>query len=343
VTRLTRLLIALIVSQVILIAGVTGFMLIEKWGFLDSLYMTLITLTTVGFGEVHKLSRTGQIFTIGLIVVGVGTIFYIFAAINTYIFEGHIKALLEKRKLEKRIQAMKGHLVLCGYGRIGSMVAQMLTETRVPLVVVDNDPQHSQAMDAADYPYVIGEATDEVALQRAGLSRAKGLITCLPSAANNLYVTMTARELKPDLFILARADDDRDEKRLRKAGANQVVLPNHLGARRMVMAVLRPTVTDFIDQTFHDPSFNLQMEELPVRPEATLKDVTLLDSGIRQKLDLIVVAIKKPDGTMQYNPPSTARIEVGDTLIALGPKANLPRLGELLGNPRATGLNHFKL
>ena len=163
-TRLTRLLIALIVSQVILISGVAGFMLIEKWNFLDSLYMTLITLTTVGFGEVRKLSPSGQIFTIGLIVVGVGTIFYIFAAINTYIFEGHVRALLEKRKLEKRIQAMKGHLVLCGYGRIGSMVAQMLTETKVPLVVVDNDPQYGEALEAADYPYVIGEATDEVVL-----------------------------------------------------------------------------------------------------------------------------------------------------------------------------------
>ncbi len=340
---LTRLLIAIAFSQAIMVCGVIGYMIIEKWNLLDSLYMTFITLTTVGFGEVHQLTRSGQIFTIILIIFGVGTVFYIFAAINTYIFEGHVRALLEKRKLEKRIQGTKGHMVLCGYGRIGSLVAQMLDDQKVPLVVVDNDPQHAQALDQVDFAYVIGEATEEETLVKAGLKRAEGLITCLPSAAANLYVTMTARELNPDLFILARAEDERDEIRLRKAGADHVVLPNRLGARRMAMAVIRPTVTDFIDQTFHDPSFDLQMEELPVQPEATLKDVTLQESGIRQKLDLIVVAIKKPDGKMFYNPSPQALIEVGDTLIALGPRGNLPRLGELLGNKAEAPAARFRL
>jgi voltage-gated potassium channel len=343
VTGLTRLLIAIVFSQAVMVAGVVGYMLIEKWSFLDSVYMTLITLTTVGFGEVHQLSRGGQIFTIILIIFGVGTVFYIFASINTYIFEGHVRALLEKRKLEKRIQGTKGHLILCGFGRIGSQVAQMLDDQKVPLVVVDNNPQHAELLDKAEFAYVIGEATEEETLLKAGLKRAEGLITCLPSTAANLYVTMTARELKPDLFILARAEDERDEVRLRKAGADHVVQPNRLGARRMAMAVIRPTVTDFIDQTFHDPSFNLQMEELPVQPGATLKDVTLQESGIRQKLDLIVVAIKKPDGQMFYNPSPKALIEVGDTLIALGPRGNLPRLGALLGNTAETPAARFRL
>jgi voltage-gated potassium channel len=219
----------------------------------------------------------------------------------------------------------------------------MLDDQKVPLVVVDSDPQLVDPIEKLDYAYVLGEATEEDVLLKAGLNRAEGLITCLPSAAANLYVTMTARELKPDLFILARAEDERDEVRLRKAGADQVVLPNKLGARRMAMAVIRPTVTDFIDQTFHDPSFDLQMEELPVRPQATLKNVSLMESGIRQQLDLIVVAIKKPDGQMFYNPSPQAVIEVGDTLIALGPKDNLPRLGVMLGNPVETPAARFKL
>ena len=318
-------------------ATILGYMWIEGWNFLDSMYMTAITLTTVGFGEVRPLSQAGRIYTAVVIFFGVGTVLYIFASVSQTLFEGHLRAVFGKRKLERRIQKMKDHFILCGYGRIGSIVAQMLTERSVPLVVIDNDPFIIELLDEAGIPYVQGEATSEDTLLSAGLLRAKGVITCLSTNAENLYVTMTVRDLNENVFICARAEDEPGESRLSKAGADRVILPSFLGARRMAMAVLRPTVTDFIDQTIHDPSFDLQMEELPVLPTATLKDVTLMNSGIRKNLDLIVVAIKKPDGAVRYNPAPDAMIEVGDTLIALGPRENMVRLGRLLGTPDETG------
>lgn len=321
---------ALIFLIVIIFIGTCGFMIIGNADFIDALYMTIITLTTVGFKEVVPLNHWGQLFTIGIIFMGMGTAFYLIGSLSQMLIEGQLRKIFGRRKLENKIRSLKNHIILCGYGRIGEVVCQEIMEARtIQLVIIENDPNVLTNIEEAGYLYIPGDATDEDCLIRAGISRAKALVTALNSDANNVYITLTARNLNPDIFILARSSSPHTEKKLLQAGGNKVISPYYLGGKRMAQIILSPTVAEFIDFALHDPGIELNLGEISVMKNSSLQDVSLIESGIRQKLDLIIVAIKKCTGEMIFNPGFDTMIECGDTLIAVGNKKNLLELEKM--------------
>lgn len=314
-----------------LLGGTIGYMVIEGWSLIEALYMTVITLSTVGYSEVHRLSPTGRIFTVGLILLGVGFVFYLAGSVIQFMVEGRIREILGRRKLEKRIRAQEGHYIICGFGRVGSSIGEALALRPLGIVVIERDPARISKLNERNILHVAGDATDEDVLITAGIRNARGLVAALKTDSDNVYVALSARQLNPGLFIMARAAEEQSERKLLAAGANKVVCPYRMGAHRMAQTILRPTVTDFLDLTLMDS--NIQMEEMPVLDSSKLVDVALQDSGIRQELDLIIVAVKKAPGNMIFNPSSQTRLEAGDTVVAIGEKQNLERLETLL-NPR---------
>ncbi|UCE83938.1 MAG: potassium channel protein [Deltaproteobacteria bacterium] len=319
----------------VLSMGTAGYMILEQWNFLDSLYMTVITISTVGFSEVKPVSDQGRILTMTILVSGLGVLGYLVGSLTRTLVEGQLLEVMGRKRLERQIKALKDHYIICGYGRVGRIVCEEIKRTRpTSLVVIDKESYVTTKVEEDGHLYILGDATEEECLLKAGIRSAKGLATALDSEADNVYITITARGLNPKLYILARAGRIGSEKKLVHAGADVVVSPHQIGGFRMAQALLRPTVTEFFDFTLADPDIAFTIEEIPVSPTSKLNDVTLVDSGIRRQFDLIVVAIKKASGEMLYNPASHTQIEIGDTLIALGQKSNLIELSKVLGNRR---------
>jgi len=316
----------------IVIFGTIGYIIIEGWSFLDALYMTIITISTVGYSEVHHVSKSGRLFTILLVFFGVGFTLYIAAAVVQFMVEGRIRIILGRRRLEKKISRMKNHYIVCGYGRIGRVLCRNLKRKPLDLVVVEKNPELISVMDADGVLYISGDASNEENLLKAGIKRAKGLIAALASDADNVFLVLTARQLDPDLIIIARASQEESKSKLRAAGANTVESPYDTGAASMAHRIIRPTVTSFLDLAFAYKRKDIQMEEIPVSASSDLVNVMLKDTGIRQKYNLIIIAIKKPDKSMLFNPSFEAIIEVGDTVIAVGEEINLQKLEHIL-NP----------
>ncbi len=321
---------ALIMLGLVLLIGTAGYAVIEGWKILDAIYMTVITITTVGYGEVRAVSPTGRVFTIALICMGMGIIAYTLGMVAQAMVELQVRSILGRKRLSLKIKSIKNHYILCGYGRIGRIISHELKASRIPLLVIDNNPDSKQGLEQQDIPYIIDDATSEDVLIEAGIERAKGLISVVLSDADNLFITMTARGLNPGLFILARAEEEKSHKKLLRAGANRVVLPYLIGGQKMAHTITKPAVTDFLELTIHDKDIELEMGELLVKDRSRLKGVTLADSGIRQEMNVIIVAITKGDGEMAFNPSSETRIETGDTLIALGPDNDLKKLSAIL-------------
>jgi len=332
-TKTRNLIFAAVMLFLVVSMGTAGYMILEKWNFLDSLYMTVITLTTVGFSEVNPVSDQGRILTMTILVSGLGVVGYLVGTLTQIVVEGQLLRIMGRKKLERQIEKLKNHIIICGYGRVGRIICEEIYRSKpTPLVVIDNDSTVTAKIEEDGHLYLLGDATEEQCLLKAGIRSAKGLATALDSEADNVYITLTAKGLKPNLFIIARAGRIGSEKKLVQAGANHVVSPHQIGGYRMAQALLRPNVTEFIDFATHDPGTGMGMEEIPVRPQSKLADVALVDSGIRKELDLIIVAIKKADGTMLFNPASHTTIQIGDTLIALGQRSSLIKLELLLGN-----------
>jgi len=315
-----------LLSLIILIGGGTfGYSAIEDWNLFESLYMTIITLTTVGYNEVHNLSHQGQIFTIFLIIFGVGTIAYTIGSMIQFMVEGQLHQILGRKKVQKQIGRLQGHYIICGYGRIGRLISREFASKPTPFIVVENDPKRCQRLADDGHLFIEGDATQDEILERAGIHQAKGLITAVTSDAANVFIILTARGMNPELFIMARASEEGAEVKLVRAGANKVVSPYTIGANRMAQAILRPLVVDFIDIATGQKNISLQMEEIPVAPESRLVGKDLIQSGIRKELGLIIVGIKH-DGEMIFNPAANTIIEAGNTLIALGEYPEIQKL-----------------
>ncbi len=313
----------------ILVLGSLGFVWIEGWSFFDGLYMTVTTLTTVGYGEVHPLDRVGKIYNMMLILAGMGVMLYIVGSLARVVVEGEIREALGKRKLLTRIKKLKDHYIICGFGRIGEIIARQLKERGIPLVVVESNPEHLARLEEAGYDVVAGDATREEVLLEAGIERARGLVSVVHSDASNVYIVLTARSLNPKLYIVARAEERGAEQKLKRAGADKVESPYEMGGRKMAYTIMRPTVTTFIELAMTE-GVDLSMEETRVEATSSLIGLPLKDTGIRRDLDLIVVAIKRADGEMLYNPAPAAQIQAGDTLVVLGMRQNLDALEKLV-------------
>jgi len=327
-----HLILSVLLTLVIIILGTSGYMVVEGWDIVDSLYMTVITLTTVGYGEVHEVSRVGQLFTVVLIFVGVSFFLYVAGSVVQFMVEGRIRAILGRRNLDKKIARLKNHYIVCGYGRIGRTLCNSLRKQPIDLIVVEKERELIPTMDEDQILYVSGDAAQEANLYKAGIKRAKGLIAVLATDTDNVFVVLTARQLNPDLFIFARASQNEAKSKLQAAGANKVESPYDIGALSMAQRIIRPTVTNFLDLAFAHKRKDIQMEEIPVSPSSDLANVMLKDSGIRQRYNLIIIAIKKPDDSMLFNPSFETVIEVDDTVIAVGQEENLQKLEKVL-NP----------
>lgn len=310
--------------MMMILIGVVGFHIIEGWPFLDCLYMTVITIFTVGFKEVRELSPSGQIFTIFIILGGVGTAIYAFTKIAEIVFEGGINTFWRRRKMEKRLQNLKDHYILCGHGRTGKTVRERLEEESLPFVVVDNNEENLKELEQkANCLFIKGDATQEEVLIQAGIKEARALAALLPTDADNLYLVLTVKLLNPSLFVLAKATDEEGEKKILQIGANKVVSPYKWSGLKIAQGLIRPTVVDFMDLIVRRRELSLYMEEFTVRKESRIQNRSLLECDLRRKANVIVVAIKKPGEDIVFNPSPEITIEAGDTLLVLGDQKDI--------------------
>jgi voltage-gated potassium channel len=327
-----RLKAVLLILLVVIAFGTVGYSVIERWDALDALYMTIITLSTVGFQEVFSLSPAGRVFTMVLIVVGVAGAAYTLSVIGQMIVEGEIKRLLGRRRMQKGINELTDHYIVCGFGKVGRRAARELSLRRVPFVVVDKDPQRIELAEQDGFLFVQGDSTTDETLTDAGIQRAKGLIIAVANEADNVFIALSARQLNPGLFITARGESDDAEKKLKRAGANKVVFPHKIGAIRMALTTLRPNLVDFMRVMTFDRDTGLAIEEIQVKPGSSLDQTTLQVCPIRKDLGIMVVGIKKTGKNVFLNPAPDTKIEAGDILIVIGEREKLERL-ETLTSP----------
>jgi voltage-gated potassium channel len=316
ILRGPRLAVALLVA--ILAGGTAGYMLIEGWNAWDAFYMTVTTVATVGYGEIHPLSQRGRMFTVLLIFGGVGTVLYTVTLLATIVVEGGLHRRLEKRRAVRMLEQIKDHFIVCGYGRIGSIIAAELHQQGMPIAVIERDPE--RVRQAADRGWLAleADASREEVLARAGIHRARGLIAAVGTDAENVFTVLTARVMRPDLFIIARVESDDAEHKLRRAGADRVISPYQIGATHMVQTALRPAVVDFVHLATSSERLDLSMEQVHIKDDSVLANQSIINAGIRQKFGVIVVGIKRTGGAMEFNPPPEAIMRPGDELVVLG-------------------------
>ncbi len=329
-----RLLVVVGLFAGLMLAGTIGYILIEGWSWPDALFMTVITLSTVGFGEVRPLSTGGEIFTIGLIVLGVGGAAYTFSTVADYIVAGELRGVLRRQRMQKKINQLTGHYIVCGYGRVGKRVALDLTDNGAEVVLVELDPESVASMDKHGFPHVIGDASDDVILRQAGIERAKGFCSCLPSDAENVFAVLTARTLNKNLTIIARADKVNSERKLLVAGADHVISPHAIGGHRMASQLLHPNVMEFLDVVMRQGNLELWIEEVVVHHGSDLEDHTLADGRIRTRTGANVLAVRRPDGTTFTDPGGSFTVQYQDCFIALGTPEQLTSLANLANDGR---------
>ncbi len=311
----------------IIVVGAVGYTAIEGWSFLDALYMTVITVTTVGYAEVHPLSTGGQIFSIFLIIGGVGGALYVLTGIIQYVVEGQFGTTLGRRRMKAKIAELKRHFILCGYGRVGQEIAGMFKEEGVSFVVIDNNAERIAQVEREGYLYLQGDAASDEVLREAGIERARGLVAAVGSDVENTYITLSARGLCPDLFIAARASSEETKTKLMRAGASRVVAPLIIGGRRMAMLALRPAVVDFIDTVISKRGRELRLENVDIGKNSPLVGLTM--KAVRNKTGITVLALQKESGKLLPNPSEEETIKDGDRLIVIGTKKRLAVLGEV--------------
>jgi voltage-gated potassium channel len=324
------------VPIVLVLAGTVGYRFVEtKYSWLDALYMTIITLSTIGYGEVHTLSDEGKIFTMLLIVGGVFGFGYCAAEIIRSVVSGEIAGILGKQKMERTLAQLRDHIIVCGFGRMGRLVCKEFSRLGKSFVVIDNSPDELKEFDFAHGIALVGDATSDQMLKHAGIERAHSLVTVMMSDADNLFTTLSARLLNSKLVIVARVEDMMSEQKLIRAGANRVVSPYQIGGTRVAHAVVKPTVVDFIELTTRTEHIELQLEEYKIEADCPLSGCILRESRLRADHQIIIVAIKKASGHMLFNPPSDTTLDVGDILVAMGSLESLAKLGQLARTKQA--------
>jgi len=311
----------------LILFGTAGYMIIEKWSFVDSLYMTIITLSTVGYKEIHPLSQNGRLFTIVFISFGLLVLAIIISKITSIILQGELGKILGRRKMEKKIQNLKNHYIICGLGNVGVTCLNELTKMNIPVVGIDRNIEVIEEIQNSGSTLLIkGDATEDTILIKAGIERAKGIITCLPEDAENLYVVITARSLKPDIRIIAMANEERALRKIKNAGADYVILPKQIAGLRMASVAIRPDVVSFLDVMMRDVEESWRIEQAVVPKNSPFIGKSLREAEIPSKTGLLVIAMRKKDGEFLYNPPAGTILEKEDILLVLGNQERLERL-----------------
>ena len=332
-----RFWIIVLLPALLLCIGTLGYYLIEpEYSLFDALYMTVVTLTTVGYGEVHPLSTSGRTFTMLLLLIGTFTLFYTATEIVRVVVSGEVQHFFGREIMARNLAALREHYIVVGYGRMGKHVCREFSRQGKPFVLVEKEARLLEGFDLEHGLTVVGDATNDETLKLAGVERATALVTVVPHDAENLYITMSARLINAELFIVARAEAEQTETKLRRAGADRVVAPYALGGSKIAQAVMRPNVLDFMEMATQTEHLEFQIEETVIGARSQLAGASLTSSRLRQDFGLIIVAIKRQQGEMIYTPTSETVLEAGDTLIALGRREQLDQLDAMAAGDRPT-------
>jgi voltage-gated potassium channel len=321
-----RIRLALLALAAVIVLGTIGY---TALGFtvMDALYQTVTTVTTVGFREVKPLSTAGKIFTMAVILIGVGTALYTFGVLLEALIEGHLRQFLKGRRMSAEIDRMSGHVIICGWGRVGRASAEYLSSAGHRIVVVDRD---ASRLAGIDHPYVLGDVTNDEVLDAAGIRRAHALLAALDTDADNVYVTLSSRAVRPDLVIIARSRNEASKSKLARAGADRVVNPQLIGGRRMATFALQPHVAEFLDVVLHDESLDYRIEQLEIHADSPLSGRTLSDAGIAERTGVVLLAVR-PQGSHAFfaNPRPTTTLDKGTIVIVVGTSSQLTEARKL--------------
>jgi voltage-gated potassium channel len=319
-----RLLALLIIA--VTAVGTLGYVVIEGWSAWDAFYMTIITITTVGYEEVHPLTRGGQAFTVVILLTGVGTFFYAFTLFMTQLSEGDWTERRQRKRLTRMLEDLNEHFIICGFGRMGEIIAREFARHNVPFVVIDRNAERMHVAMEQGFVAVEADASNEDVLRRVHIERARGLVAAVSTDAENVYAVLSARLLKPDLFIVGRAETDDARTKLKRAGADRVISPYHLGGVQLAQTALRPAVVDFVQLATSSENLDLNLEQVHIGAGSSLAGTNLLESGVRQRFGVVVVGIRRADGHMDFNPEPEMVMRAGDDLVVLGRAKSLREL-----------------
>src|SRR5689334_5292673 len=334
--RLARRFVILAAALLItLISGTIGFTLIDHFPVFDAFYMTLITMTTVGYSEVHPLSHAGRVFNSFLIFFGVTTIFIAIGAMTQTIIELEFGDAIGKRRNKRMIDKLKDHFIICGFGRVGRGAAAELHHAGVPFVVVDINPERVERAMIAGMLAVNADSTRDETLRQVGIEHARGLVAALATDADNLFVLLSAKGLNSRIYVAARAAEEGAEEKMRRAGADAVFAPYSITGHRLAQSLLRPHVVQFLDFTTKDIGEDIAIEQVRVARHSEMVSKTIKEMQLRKEVGVIVMAIRKESGEMLFNPPADSAVQAGDYLIVMGRPGNLRTLETLLAGPRA--------
>jgi len=313
--------VALLVSVVVF--GTVGYALIERWSVWQAFYVTVLGITTV---DVPPMSRGGQVFTVFLLVAGVGATLYTFTLLATVVVEGGLPKRLQRRREARMLETITDHFIICGYGRIGSIVAEQFRRQQIPYVVVERDAERVQLALEQGALGVEADASREEVLKRVGIDRARGLVAVVGTDAENVYTVLSARVMRPNLFIISRAETDDATQKLKRAGADRVISPYQIGGMQIAQTALRPAVVDFVALATSADNLELAMEEITIADKSPFSNLSIVDANLRQRYGVIVIGIQRHDRRMEFNPEPDTRIEPGDKLVVLGRPDSLKRL-----------------
>jgi voltage-gated potassium channel len=319
---------ALMALAIAILFGTIGFHLVEGWPLDDSLYVTVQTLTTVGYGDIPPHTAKGRAFAVLVLLVGAGGVALALSSIVQSVVSSELVATFGQRRLSRRMSKLRDHYIICGSGRVGSHLVRDLISANEQFVIIENDQQRAAEFSQRGVNVMVGDATLEDCLRDVGVERARGLAACLPNDADNVYVVLTARDLNPKLRIVARAAEEQAEAKLLRAGANHVVAPTIIGGHRMAVALTKPAVSEFMD-SITASDLGLGFEQVEVEAASALVSQELRSTSIRSELDVVIVSIRRSDGQVLFNPGGEAIIEAGDILIAIGRADSLTRLNQL--------------
>ena len=305
----------------IIFIGIVGYTTIEGWNFFDSLYMTIISLTTVGYGETHALSQPGKIFTMILILTGIGNVAMVIRALSLELVKPFLGTAIKEKKMEKKLQTISGHYIVCGMGRIGQEVCDNLIKVGKDVVIVDMRP--SEISSACEVPVVVGDATQEDILLKARIETARGLVSTVNSDAGNVFITLSARELNPNLFIIARFETESTKRKLKHAGADHTINPYHIGGEKISQIIIKPTISKILDVAYQKGDFKLGIEELDIDRGSSLIGKSIRECTIRDQFNVIIIAVEKANGEIITNPEPNYHFKVRDRVVMIANQSEL--------------------